>query len=331
MSSERQSNESADVLATLIRAGGRREAPPEEAYRIVLAAAESALRDKLRRRRRWRVGLALAAAASVGFLSVLLYPALRQPAPQPARVATIDRLDGLVAFRQSTSEDWTALDSARTVLKQGAQLRTGQKSGAGLIFHEQVSVRLSADSAIELTDLSEIRLQHGTIYVDTGAMSSQPIEVVTPMGIAHHQGTQFELRYLPPTLQLRVREGRVVVDRASGEVLAEAGEGVIITAAGEVTRTAIASHDPAWQWSEALAPMPAFDGQSASVLLEWVARQTGRELRYVDPAAEQRAATAILHGQVGQLAPTEAMEVMLATTNLGFDLGRDDTILVGTR
>jgi hypothetical protein len=133
-------------------------------------------------------------------------------------------------------------------------------------------------------------------------------------------GTQFELRYEAPVLRVRVREGRIALAGESGRVLAQAGEELSIGTAGDVERRFVASDDPAWHWAERLAPVPQFDGRRARDLLEWAARETGRELAYATPAAEQRAATVILHGEPGPLAPSAALEVMLATTDLGIDM-----------
>jgi hypothetical protein len=66
--------------------------------------------------------------------------------------------------------------------------------------------------------------------------------------------------------------------------------------------------------------MPDMDGQPASALIAWVARETGRNLRYATPQVEQRAATVILHGEIRHLAPLEALEAMLATTDLWVEL-----------
>ena len=88
---------------------------------------------------------------------------------------------------------------------------------------------------------------------------------------------------------------------------------------------------PAWRWTESLAPTPQFDGRSASVLLEWAARETGRELRYVDMATEQRATQVILHGQFGRLSPAEALALLPAATDLDYRLEGGDRITVNAR
>jgi hypothetical protein len=127
-----------------------------------------------------------------------------------------------------------------------------------------------------------------------------------------------------------VREGRVEIDRAGRLLSGSAGEQLDIDVLGGVTRSWISATDTAWQWAEAVAPAPDIDGQPATVLLAWVARETGRQLRYESAAVEARAATVILHGNIRHLAPLAALEVMLATTDLEYALA-GDTMEVRTR
>ena len=72
--------------------------------------------------------------------------------------------------------------------------------------------------------------------------------------------------------------------------------------------------------------MPDLDDQPVTVLLDWVARETGRTLRYASAEVERQAATTILHGKIGQLAPLEALDAMLATTDLAYEVREDGTI-----
>jgi len=66
-------------------------------------------------------------------------------------------------------------------------------------------------------------------------------------------------------------------------------------------------------------PGKNIDGHSAQALLEWAAREMGRELVYAQPFIAERAAHVILHGEPGPLAPAAVLEVMLATTDLQVD------------
>ncbi|HKX59716.1 MAG TPA: STN domain-containing protein, partial [Steroidobacteraceae bacterium] len=92
----------------------------------------------------------------------------------------------------------------------------------------------------------------------------------------------------------------------------------------------VAPASDAWAWAEALAPLPDIDGRPAAQLIRWVARETGRRLRYESPVVEDRAATVILHGDIRHLPPLAALEAMLATTDLEYVLD-GDTIEIRAR
>jgi ferric-dicitrate binding protein FerR (iron transport regulator) len=318
MRDEQRPEQMSDPVESLIRVGGRRVEPPDDAYRAVFAAAETALRDKIRRRRWRRAVTWLAMAAAVGTVAIGLRLSLWRPVQPQAEVARVDRLRGHVEWREAGSREWTTLSVPVASLRGGGTLRTGEGAGAGLLYPDESSLRLGPGSEIELTDAWSLTLRSGTLYAATAANRPGRLEVVTPRGRVRHLGTQFEVRYRDSELRLRVREGRVALATDAGGVgvVADAGEELSIGPSGRMERRPIATDDPAWHWTELLSPMPPFDGRSAQALLEWAARETGRELVYADSTAAQRAATVILHGDPGQLAPEAALEVMLATTDL---------------
>lgn len=330
MTTEWRNDPVAEAVATLIHAAGRRENPPPDAYETVLAAAEEALRRKVGRRRRWRLAAGLAAAVVLAVTAAtVLRPLL--PTVAPVEVARVDRLVGGAEARAPGSRAWTHLSEFSPALQAGTRVRTREDGLAGLALADGVSLRLGSVTEVELEDDERVVLRHGAVYADTGPGDGGTISVVTPAGTAHDYGTQFEVRYEHDQLRLRVREGRVALVRDTGRIVADAGTQLAIDGAGDLSRTSIRRSDDAWQWAESVAPMPEFDEQPVKVLLEWVARETGRNLRYANAAVERQASATILHGKVGELAPLEALESLLATTDLACELHDDGTIEVRHR
>jgi ferric-dicitrate binding protein FerR (iron transport regulator) len=327
MTTEWNSDQVAQAVAALIHAGGRREAPPPESYDRVLAAAQATWRHKVRRRRWWRIASGLAAAALLVTMSAVLLTTQR-PLTATVEVARVDRIIGGADTRAPGADSWAPLAGAAAALQVGTRLRTRENGVAGLTLRGGVSLRLAPLTEVELESDARVRLSHGLLYADTGPGDGGTINVITPAGTAHDFGTQFEIRYEHERLRLRVREGRVALLRDAQRVVADAGTQVAVNAAGEVSRTTIAPSDPAWRWAEAVAPAPDFDGQPVSLLLEWVARETGRALRYTDDSVKRQASATILHGKVGPLAPFEALDVMLATTDFAYEIRDDSTIEV---
>jgi ferric-dicitrate binding protein FerR (iron transport regulator) len=141
-------------------------------------------------------------------------------------------------------------------------------------------------------------------------------------------GTQFEVRYRGSDYQVRVREGAVLLQRGALRRWGNAGEQLTIDENDVIRSTPIAANDPDWEWVQSLASAPDIDEQPLTVLLAWVARESGVEVRYASPAIERKATTTILHGSIQRLKPLEALEVMLATTDLRYEKLADGTILI---
>ena len=307
-----------DVVASLIRSAGRRVEPPQDAYRQVFVAAHAAFRAKAARQRN-RVLMLWAGAAATVVLGAALAMRWTSPFAPPAELARVARTIGAVEIAEG--DNWRPVLDAQAKLAAGTRIRTRADGRAAIALAAGESLRMAPDTEVVLDAPGRLYLQRGTAYLDGGPQPARAgIEVVTPAGTARELGTQFELRVAGTGLRLRVREGAVAIDHGGRSVTGLAGEEVSIDAFGGVLRTTIQPDDPAWQWAEAIAPMPDMDGQPASALIAWVARETGRRLRYESPLVEERAGTVILHGEIRHLAPLEALEAMLATTDLRVEL-----------
>jgi ferric-dicitrate binding protein FerR (iron transport regulator) len=309
-----------DIVESLIRDAGRRVDPPEDAYRKVLGAATEAFRRKSsqRRQRRW---FALAAAIATLAVGSVLVTQWNSP-ERRGGLATIERATGGVELAQG--EGWQPLDENAGTLRAGRRIRTLSDGRAALRLGGGSSLRLAGETEVLLDAPGRIFVHRGTIYVDGGVRpGADRIEVVTPAGTARELGTQFELQVAGARLRLRVREGSVSIDRGGRSLLGAAGEQIVIDDLGSVLRGAIDPASDAWAWAEAIAPVPDVDGRPATQLISWVARETGRRLRYETPAVEERAATVILHGSIQHLPPLAALEAMLATTDLEYVLDGD--------
>jgi ferric-dicitrate binding protein FerR (iron transport regulator) len=314
-----------EMVATLVRTAGRRADPPAEAYREVLAAVESTWQRKVTRRRRWRVGMGIAAAFVVLTAGATLLRAVLPRAAAP-EIAHVDRVGGSVETRPPGAGAWIPLVAGRIPLQAGARMRTGPDGRTDLRLEGGALLSLAVLTEIELRAADSIRLQHGAVYSVTEGGASG-IVIDTPAGTARDLGTRFELRYVRGVLRLRVREGRVSLQRDSGSLVADAGQQLTIDMGGGVSRDSIAGDDPDWAWVETVTPVPDFNNQPVSALLDWVAQETGRTVRFA-AGAERQAATVVLHGRIGPLAPLDALRVLLATTDLTYEILPDGTIEV---
>ncbi len=319
-----------DLLAELIRTAGRRESPPAEVYDQVYAAARQTWQAKLQAKRQ-RTMTRMAAALAVIGLAGAIY-VLQSPAPS-AQVATVARVIGMLETRPAVDMNWQPVGDAVAGLNRGGQLRTRAGGSASLRLDGGVSLRLAADTEIALQSAARVELRAGKLYVDTGGRgTNEPvIEIITPAGTARDVGTQFEVRYVDDAYRLRVREGEVLLLRSGQKQLGKTGEQLAITSRGELATTRVAPDDPDWRWVQMIAPAPSIEDQPLSVLLDWVARETGRPVRYQRPALQDKAGLTILHGNIRDLAPMDALGVVLATTDFTYDELDDGTIMIRLR
>lgn len=317
--------DSADAVAQLIRTAGRRMDPPSAAYERALTAATAAWETKVRRRtqKRWAVGVA--ASVLLAVIAVLVSNAPQESARIAART---DRIIGTVEVKTHGGR-WTPLSTDAIALQARTEIRTQAGSGAGVVLAGGASLRLADATHIALNSDSRMHLLNGKVYLDTGAApAAQQLEVTTAAGSAIDIGTQFEVLYRNDAYRLRVREGRVRLDRGPDVFESQAGEQLTIDSRGLVARTQLPADDADWEWTQALASPPDIDGRPLSVLLTWVARETGKTIRFEKPELERKVQTTILHGNIRLLTPLDALGVMLATTDLEHVLADENTILI---
>ncbi|MCZ6586292.1 MAG: FecR domain-containing protein [Gammaproteobacteria bacterium] len=318
-----------DVLGELIQAAGRRPTPSAEYYAQTFAPAHTAWRRQVSsRRRRQRV---YAVAATLAVLAIGLSAVLRlMPEGSSPVIATAVVVVGDAAVFSPETGTWRPLDEPGIQIGPGSRLRTAADGRTAFRLTRDVSVRLNTDSELVFLSASELELIAGTVYVDSGPHNSiGSIEVVTSHGTIRDIGTQFEVQAVAGSLRVRVREGLVQLYQ-SGRLSEEgaAGEEFLIDSAGEIQRDRFSSYDPGWGWAEALAGPPNVDGLPVLEFLNWVARETGREIHYEEPGVQLAAGTAVLHGSAKNLTPMDALDAMLATTDFKYAVLTSGVIVI---
>jgi len=248
-------------------------------------------------------------------------------------LATSGIVQGNVLERMPGDAEWTALRSIGAPIVPGTGLRTTDAGRLALTLTDGGSLRLDAGTELTIRTARSFELVRGSVYVDTGgAVVGDPYSVTTRLGTVDEIGSQVEVAIADDTLRLRVRDGDVHVATAAGnETSAATGEQLHIDAAGDVARSYLMPHDGEWTWVETLAGAPIVDGRPLTQFLDWVARETGRPIRYDSPLTETGVGTALLRGTAENLAPMEALDVMLSTTEFDYTLRWDGSIVLTPR
>jgi len=299
---------------------GARSQPPREMFDDVRAAVEaewrSVVEQRTSQRRRWL----WPAAAGIAAAAVLVSLLLERTGSPPALVATVSRVTGAAEIRAG-SGDWRVLASGAS-LHEGDELQTSGGSRLALELADGLSVRMDHDSRLALNDEQHATLGLGAVYVDSGlegAAAHAPLEIRTAQGTVSHLGTQYEARLDPDRLVVSVREGRVSVEHGSDRIQGAAGERLIIGPAG-MERTTIEARGGDWAWAGEIVPSYAIEGRSLQDFLAWAARETGRSIDYRSADMRDAAGRLVLHGSIDGLTPEQALEAVLATTELQVDV-----------
>jgi hypothetical protein len=215
----------------------------------------------------------------------------------------------------------------------GDEIRTDtliDTTGGGRVavaLDEGVSIRVDVGSRLVMVRERVVRLDQGTVYVDSGVDTSRPVLVQTENGDVRDIGTQFEVRTDSSTLGVRVREGEVIVDRRGSATSARAGESLRIDPQGSYERVAIPVFGPEWDWMAAIAPQFQLEGGTVRQFLDWVGREQGWRWRFVDAETARRAPGIVTHGSIEGYTPEEALAIVLPTCGLSFVRNRDEVIV----
>lgn len=305
-------------LERLLKSVGPRELPPAEVERAVRERLHDDWQAMLRenRGRRNRRG-AFALAASLVAAAFGLWIASTQSVGPTAAMGTLAVAVGEVRERSGWFSGWRVMGGGDVVLA-GRTLETGADGRAAIALPGGMSLRVDRDTRIALVDSSRLRLERGTLYLDSGTSQTRTAQLLveTPTGSVRHVGTQYELRLLDAGVQLRVREGRVEFRSPTGLVEhGQGGEQLVIFGDGRVQRGEAPRAGPSWDWIADATPDLDLEGMSLARFLAWAGRELGVAVTFSPAISEAELASVIVHGSTSGLTPSEALGAVFATTS----------------
>lgn len=332
----RAEDDEAEVRRLLERAGPRPPIPPEDLEAITATARASWRREVGRRdgerrevEQRGRASAVPLAMAAMLLLAVgLAWWWTARGGPAAVDVARVETAVGpvwVVAADDAAESGRRPLVPGAAIPAGAALITSGANDAAGrasLRLPDGTVVRLDAGSRVRFDSPAALALERGAVYADTGAGGSG-LAVTTPAGIARDVGTRFTIRLAEPAdsaVEVRVRDGAVVLERDGRDWLAEAGEELVVDAEGSPQRRPIDPYGPGWEWVlEAAAGYP-IEGRTLGDFLDWVSRETGRRVRWTDQALEASAREIVLRGGIGDLRPDQAALAVLPGAGLEGEL-----------
>ncbi len=315
MNEEDMNDGNDDDIARLLRATGAREQLPDDlrAKWETQFRSELALARSERRRRYWQTGTGIAAVLLVAVLGWFMRP---PGTVTDAAVMVVRHVQGS-AERAHAQGSPTALAPEQR-LAAGDVLRTG--AGHVALSYDRFDLRLNRDTQLRLANDS-VELLAGEIFISGNSKPGERgLLVRTAHGDIRDIGTQFTVRVSRGDLLARVREGSIELTTDAASYLVDAGatraRQITVTPGGDVELADADARGPDWAWIHRTGATFDLEGASALHFLEWVARETGRELVFAGEDARIYASTTLLSGDIAGLDPAQALEPVLATTDL---------------
>jgi len=308
------------LVERLLNAAGPGPEIPEGGAERIKTAIRPTWRDEVavgarQRRRLWAGGLAAAAAV---IIAVIVIPALQQGQVETRSDGIVPALidGGLEITPPGSTVSFLGPDDTGSIIPDGSLVRTRRGHRAALRLTGGQSLRLDDDTVIRLDSERSISLDSGAVYISSAGGAGAGVEVRTALGTATEIGTQFEVRIELGSLDVKVREGLVSLSRDADDYQIANGIRLSVDAAGVVTTSSISAYDPAWAWTQEIAPAFDIEGRSALAFLDWVSSETGLAVRFASAEVEHSAATTLLHGTIAGLSPADTPAAVLPTCGL---------------
>jgi len=320
-------------IDTALSSAKPRQAPRLDRKEEIYGELRSAWLDDIsvtKRRRRFIVsGLAASIVAAV-VLSLQLNSGPQNAISQPDAVLARSVGSGTTLNGFQIQEQIPI--NAPLQFRAGDELTTGENAAIAIDWNSACSLRVSSESTVVFESGDRVALVAGSMYFDSkqyGAGSSSSIIVDTPLGRVHHVGTQFVATVSGSSVTIAVREGKVSFGDDSDSIIVKSGQSVLIEGSNGIEFQDVAATDDRWAWASHIAPPLDVDGRSTRDIIEWLSRESGRSVEYRSSAAESYAASDTIRG-IGQIGPSQAMNIVPLATRLRLDIDKD-TIRVGLK
>jgi ferric-dicitrate binding protein FerR (iron transport regulator) len=308
-------------LATLIGQAGPRHTAPATVTEQVRAAVESEWQQLLllrrqQRQRRWLVaaGVLIAAIGVIGFGWQTSKPALQLASDVPPVLASISYLP--VSHQGSGAQLSEHSMDVYQPVHANELLRTESGRGARMATSTGISLRIATSTQLRWINEHELQLLQGAVYVDSHN-NAAALMIRTPQAQVTHVGTQYQVNTSVSGLIVSVRSGEANIHSAGKAVLTvRRSEQLRIDADGQSVVAALANDDASWQWVDALTEPFVLENRTVAEFLRWVANETGYQLHYTSPTVQAAADATVLHGKSTRMAPLQAMQMVLATTDM---------------
>jgi hypothetical protein len=242
---------------------------------------------------------------------------------------------GVIAY---ATGGYTLSNGDSDQLYAGVSITTSAQGRVLIRLDGATTMRLDTSTRATLLGPYQVHLDSGRLYVDSHATQNSTVTPDLSVSTTHARisklGTQFEVVSDDDQLMVAVREGQVKVAVRGDAVTATAVRGVgdLLKFDGErlLSKTAVASVDARWAWTQ--QSRPRFDHESGSLYdyLIWYTRESGLVLRFEPGLSKSQAQS--YRDLVGQADATQqSLEDALAAAEAKFKIksGESYELVIG--
>jgi ferric-dicitrate binding protein FerR (iron transport regulator) len=308
-----------DDVGRLIRDAGARELVSAERFEKARARVgdhwHSVVAAERRLHRRSTLPYVAAAASVIVALAIALLNWNPASPPGTVAIATVNRVTGDVLVDGAAVSRGLSI-AENSVLQSGGNGRIALELSSGQSLLMDAATRLVAGAD------NRFVLEQGAVYVASGFDSrTEPVTVVTHLGIASEVGTQFQVRVSQDRLLVGVREGLVELQRSSAPTVGiEFGRVFELTSGGVTQERDLAAEEDLWEWTESIAPNFDIDGATLHDYLMWYARERGVSVEWHDQASRARSRQTYLSGSIEQLSLEQGLQAVLRIAPFDYEL-----------
>ncbi|MCR9262092.1 MAG: FecR domain-containing protein [Pseudomonadaceae bacterium] len=303
-------------LEQILNAAGPRPQPPQQvsqrAYDSLKSEWSSLVAEKKQRRRR----RLLSVAASIGVLvgSVWMFN-VQQQVPTWEVAVTSGSFE-LNSTRYDAPQEMTLAEG--DYLYSQEPVRFERTDGADL--------RLGYATALSIANGTQVNLQQGSVYIDTKGTTD--FLVRTPIADVRDIGTRFMVSLESSTLQVAVREGAAEVTSEFGAQIAKVdgakAQVVTVDNTGQTLQLESLA-DSRWEWIHAASA--GYQSRSLTALVNQIGHDLGKTVRFADHGVEVSVANEQVDGDLRNMSPRQALEIITRSTGLVWREAQEEIIL----
>jgi len=303
-------------LEQILNAAGPRPQPPQQVSQRAYESLKSdwsslVVATKQRRRRRL-----LSVAAGIGVLvgSVWMFN-VQQQVPTWEVVVTSGSFE-LNSTQYDAPQEMTLAEG--DYLYSQKPVRFERTDGADL--------RLGYATALSIANGTQVNLQQGSVYIDTKGTTD--FLVHTPIADVRDIGTRFMVSLETSTLQVAVREGAAEVTSEFGAQIAkvDGAKAQVVTVDDTGQRLQLESlADSRWEWIHAASA--GYQSRSLTALVNQIGHDLGKTVRFADHGVEVSVANERVDGDLRNMTPRQALEIITRSTGLVWREAQEEIIL----